>query len=1366
MHFQVHYQKYPRTTSDLQEVTIVFQSSKGGVKLAISQDAKFQDVSRMICDILNLELSKTRFLLDGERIQSELTLNENQIADNSTVEVFEELIGGKGPSEDQIRDMLDNYKSDGSDSDEAAENSDPYACDSDDYKWYVDLKQQLQNGVLKLQRSNHLDEKLIFLLDTEYLEPYEILRLKNVYSCWEQHQVWKGDEDSPGYKEIKTSSIQSSTPSRLERRPKRVITVEHQQTNQTEDESTPIKRAKLMETMGLNTPSPLLKMSKITYHEMKQISVSVHLWAERNMGGVKFLQTTRLGDFHFKEIMKFAGPGSKWNLMKDRTMRQLRSLWRNTLGGKDLYRGQHKTGYENDLGMHSPLDPYCPFGHCSSGMMSPMDRDLILLTPKETSPIRSPKKHAASSRKLFHDGNEPHAPQEISKELKDAPSDMCVDGSKNETVEEEESVLSSSQDDSALNSSQEDSTNFEVRLEEDESGKVSCSNNNEKTSQGLNFSCDICGKVFHTFFGLERHNADKHSNIMIEKLESTCNICNKKVIYLDQHMKVKHSDVQKVPVCEICQKEVDSNMLRHRKFCIKCRFCDYTNSKKARLLKHISKCTKSGPENALVMDEEPLDLRSPLKLGNKNKNDEVNSKVFMKEHFEIELSSEIIRKEKTDSDQATPMDDFIMRPNSVDQKSDNVKESLERARRKYPIDHNAADEEYYSELDIDDEDIFTMERRKYKDDIEVKLRAIDMMENENIEGDNIIVQKFSDFMRNKHRKSSNDVIFSKQTEPSTIELYSKVVRNDILKSFHKLVVPFDSRWLTDCVTDKECTFDGEERYHVEPTEPIYLTSRILQEALDTTSFPKKRVISAFNQLMDFIELNFTLKLNTYGIDVLNRVINYHKGVKSFIKAKSLWKTGKSEENEAFEKNKLIKTYKNPNKDTQVLESYKEYLTSEARLCKINDLLSYAHPDAPIPKDGLMTDFGNHVMEEIIACTGCRPKVAYHLTMGSMIDAKPGFNPHDTDGEDVTLEDEVDGEKIWRRTNPNLPPRKKACNHQLRDKSAFCSENCGNQCVPEGYNFWIQWDKTMSTKGPYFLHIPRPIKKLMDRYDLIRSKFFKDKKPENCENKQWLEEADCPFFLNSNCNSFSSVNLKKLSSILQIDVTAYSFRRIVCTWALSHKLKEIREAEEIGLQHSLEVAKERYMQNKQVVPQKLVQTYAEEENLFPQKFKDKFEKDKAEVEVLIGEKQEKRAEARFSKLLKEKDDYNKLRFENRPLGPRNTVVENDRREFSELFELTTRNKLVVLVKSLKPIQWRDILVRHVCSCNGEHGDRLRVLWIQIYKGDLLFGVRDKRKAAKQSNWPVRKNDPGRKDRNSWIAYAIRKSCLAALKFDEN
>ena len=120
------------------------------------------------------------------------------------------------------------------------------------------------------------------------------------------------------------------------------------------EDTTPIKRRKLLETVGLITPTPLGKSSKIKEVDMKQISVAIHIWAERKMGGIKFLQNVRLEDSHFEDILKFTGPESKWSLMKGRTLQQLRSLWRNSLGGKHYYRGNKKTGFENEYQRHDP----------------------------------------------------------------------------------------------------------------------------------------------------------------------------------------------------------------------------------------------------------------------------------------------------------------------------------------------------------------------------------------------------------------------------------------------------------------------------------------------------------------------------------------------------------------------------------------------------------------------------------------------------------------------------------------------------------------------------------------------------------------------------------------------------------------------------------------------------------------------------------------------------------------------------------------------------------------------------------------------------------------------------------------------------
>ena len=99
----------------------------------------------------------------------------------------------------------------------------------------------------------------------------------------------------------------------------------------------------------------------------------------------------------------------------------------------------------------------------------------------------------------------------------------------------------------------------------------------------------------------------------------------------------------------------------------------------------------------------------------------------------------------------------------------------------------------------------------------------------------------------------------------------------------------------------------------------------------------------------------------------------------------------------------------------------------------------------------------------------------------------------------------------------------------------------------------------------------------------------------------------PFFLMSNGNPFQAIDLKHVSEAIGVDVTAYSFRKIILTWALSHTLKEIRDAEEQALQHSLRVGHEHYKQNKELQPQKLTQTYIEEEGIIPEEVRAKIQK---------------------------------------------------------------------------------------------------------------------------------------------------------------
>ena len=84
-----------------------------------------------------------------------------------------------------------------------------------------------------------------------------------------------------------------------------------------------------------------------------------------------------------------------------------------------------------------------------------------------------------------------------------------------------------------------------------------------------------------------------------------------------------------------------------------------------------------------------------------------------------------------------------------------------------------------------------------------------------------------------------------------------------------------------------------------------------------------------------------------------------------------------------------------------------------------------------------------------------------------------------------------------------------------------------------------------------------------------------------------------------------------------DVTAYSFRRIVSTWALSHESQEIRDAEGPALQHSLHVGVDHYKQNNELLPQKLTQTYIEEEGILPESIRKVIEKSEIKIREKVA-----------------------------------------------------------------------------------------------------------------------------------------------------
>ena len=113
---------------------------------------------------------------------------------------------------------------------------------------------------------------------------------------------------------------------------------------------------------------------------------------------------------------------------------------------------------------------------------------------------------------------------------------------------------------------------------------------------------------------------------------------------------------------------------------------------------------------------------------------------------------------------------------------------------------------------------------------------------------------------------------------------------------------------------------------------------------------------------------------------------------------------------------------------------------------------------------------------------------------------------------------------------------------------------------------------------------------------------------------------------------------------------------------------------------------------------------------------------------------------------------------KPLGPKHRVLGEDRKEFTALVQEATGIDIERTHKQWKPCPWRNFIVRTVCGTSNETGDKLRDIWLKIYKGDLKWGVRDDRLRAKENNWPRKDSNAylQKKDRSSWIAFAILRS----------
>ena len=301
------------------------------------------------------------------------------------------------------------------------------------------LRKDYKDG--KLNDKNPLDRKIIHFLKQSELAPVELQILLNLSEQRSFHEEWQLEKDKlyPEYaarKEdsyvgsIKDKTSESSTKLTLyygendKQTENKEESTQEEQLNDSQFEEpetnsckeTPQKRKELFEKFGIKTPSPLIKLSKVTEEEMKQLSIAIHLWAENKYGSVKSLEQVRLKENNFKEVLDFAGPGTRYNLLKGRSVLQYKSLWRNSAQSKHSFRGHPQSGFENEEGHHDPSSQFCPFEHCKTGIfgpINPLEMDMMFATPERIRKVRS---FASSSRKLFENRTENMGPIEASEE--------------------------------------------------------------------------------------------------------------------------------------------------------------------------------------------------------------------------------------------------------------------------------------------------------------------------------------------------------------------------------------------------------------------------------------------------------------------------------------------------------------------------------------------------------------------------------------------------------------------------------------------------------------------------------------------------------------------------------------------------------------------------------------------------------------------------------------------------------------------------------------------------------------------------------------------------------------------------------------
>ena len=548
------------------------------------------------------------------------------------------------------------------------------------------------------------------------------------------------------------------------------------------------------------------------------------------------------------------------------------------------------------------------------------------------------------------------------------------------------------------------------------------SSSSSKAANNLKLVCCPeleCNKKFETTVGLLTHFRRVHKK-KLPNTRTICDVCGKLVRFIGQHKWRVHNR-EKGKVCNVCLQFIKQDFRKHSGQCRQCPYCQKVLKKKSSLLKHIATHSantpiKNFPDHHRPVQSVPLDL-SPSKTQ--------SVPVDLSPSKTKETTQSIGKPDEnatlpspTDSTQLSPL--IFSMPNNS--KSPEFAEFVVdhehncNGRNSYPGDEKADDLSYVSEYEEDDVEGFTYQRRCNKDELEKKLREIDGEGDNGRKDEEEFMEKFRNYLIRKTlgkvavniEDSAPGKQSTKLEANSTVPNYCRQMRNHFIPAFRRAYDPFSPSMLLDCSTEKNVLFKGKERTHGSKTDPIFMTTSILDDVLEKYSNDDglyaatiQSLTSAAISLMKFVEFELGTKYDLYGPDPHEKSKVHSKMIQDYIDGHGIWKITNRNRKTFKNSKKILENYSNPNKEQQILVRYKSFLSSNQRHGFISEVLLHDGANAPLPTPAQYIKICHIVMSEIIMSTGVRPVVVLKLKNGPYNDAVPGFNP------DVLLSGDAD-----------------------------------------------------------------------------------------------------------------------------------------------------------------------------------------------------------------------------------------------------------------------------------------------------------------------------------------------------------------------